>query len=186
MMPARSAGIILYRLASGDLEVLLVHPGGPLWRNRHQGAWQMPKGHVEPGECDEAAARREVEEELGIAIGEALASLGEIRQAGGKAVMAYAVERDFDPSSLVSNTVEIAWPPRSGRRLLVPEIDEARWFALDEARQCILASQAPLIERLVSVLSGPKVLERPEAPAPVDARARCRGGARGNGSSWDI
>ncbi|MEN3339402.1 MAG: hypothetical protein V7647_3078 [Acidobacteriota bacterium] len=159
MMPARSAGIILYRVTSRTLEMLLVHPGGPLWRNRRQGAWQIPKGHVEPGESDQAAARREVAEELGVAIADPLAPLGEIRQAGGKMVIAFAVERDLDPSFLASNTVEIEWPPRSGRKLLVPEIDEARWFALDEARRCILPSQAPLIDRLVSLrsLSGEEI-----------------------------
>lgn len=154
-MPARSAGILLHRVVSGSLEVLLVRPGGPFWRNKDIGAWQMPKGLVELGENDEAAARREVAETLGVEIDGVLAPLGEVLQSGGKIVVAYAAERDIDPASVVSNTIEIDWPPRSGRKLTVPEIDEARWFGLDDARQRILPSQAPLIERLVAALAHP-------------------------------
>lgn len=152
-MPARSAGILFYRRAGSMFDVLLVHPGGPFWRNKDVGAWQMPKGMVEPGENDETAARREVAEELGIVVSEPLSPLGEIRQAGGKTVMAYAVERDVDPSVIVSNTVEIAWPPRSDRMLTVPEIDEARWFSLDDARHYMLISQSPLLDRLAAIWS---------------------------------
>jgi predicted NUDIX family NTP pyrophosphohydrolase len=156
-MPARSAGILLYRRAGSTFEVLLVHSGGPFWRNKDVGAWQIPKGLVEPGEDDETAARREVAEELGIVVSEPLSPLGEIRQAGGKTVIAYAVERDVDPSGIVSNTVEIAWPPRSGRKLTVPEIDEARWFSFDDARRYMLISQSPLLYRLAAIWSpGPR------------------------------
>jgi predicted NUDIX family NTP pyrophosphohydrolase len=153
MMVARSAGILLYRTARRPLEVLLVHPGGPLWRNKHRGAWQMPKGKVEAGEDEEATARREVAEELGVAVEGSLLPLGEIRQAGGKIVIAFAAEHDFDPASLVSNRIEIDWPPRSGRKLMIPEVDEARWFGLEEARVHMLASQAPLLGRLAAMLS---------------------------------
>jgi predicted NUDIX family NTP pyrophosphohydrolase len=144
---ARSAGVLLYRRAAGAFEVLLVHPGGPFWRNKNVGAWQIPKGLVDPGEDNEAAARREVAEELGIEVVEPLKALGEIRQAGGKTVVAYAVERDLDTTTIVSNTVEIEWPPRSGRKMTVPEIDEARWFSVHEARRHMLASQVPLLDR---------------------------------------
>ena len=124
-MPARSAGILIYRQPAEGTEVLLVHPGGPFWRNKDVGAWQIPKGLVEPGEDDEAAARREAGEELGIQLDGPLTPLGEIRQAGGKTVVAYAAERDVDPAGIVSNTVEIDWlraapasssSPRSTRR----------------------------------------------------------------------
>lgn len=148
-MPARSAGILMHRQSEAGREVLLVHPGGPFWRNKDVGAWQIPKGLADPGEDDEAAARREVQEELGVSIIGPLAPLGEIRQAGGKTVVAFAMERDVDVATVVSNTVEIDWPPRSGRKLVIPEIDEARWFDLNGARHRILPSQEPLLDRLV-------------------------------------
>jgi predicted NUDIX family NTP pyrophosphohydrolase len=148
-MMARSAGILFYRTTGSLPEILLVHPGGPFWQTRDLGAWQIPKGMIQPGEDDEVAARREVAEELGCRIDEDLIALGEIRQAGGKLVVAFAAERDFDPKSLVSNMVEISWPPRSGRKLAVPEVDEARWFNLDAARNHMLPSQVPLLDRLV-------------------------------------
>jgi predicted NUDIX family NTP pyrophosphohydrolase len=154
-MPARSAGILIHRQSDAGLEVLLVHPGGPFWRNKDVGAWQIPKGLVDPGEDEETAARREVAEELGIEVDGPLMALGEIRQAGGKAVVAFAVERDVDPAAVVSNTVEIDWPPRSGRKLIISEIDEARWFGLEEARRHMLASQEPLLDRLELALNRP-------------------------------
>jgi predicted NUDIX family NTP pyrophosphohydrolase len=154
MMTVRSAGILLYRTIGRGLEILLVHPGGPFWRNKDLGAWQVPKGLIEPGEDEEQAARREVTEELGIVIEAPLVPLGEVRQAGGKTVVAFAAERDFDPALMVSNTIEIDWPPRSGRKLTVPEIDEARWFDSDAARRYMLPSQAPFIDRLIEKLGG--------------------------------
>jgi len=147
-MPVRSAGILLYRAGADGLEVLLVHPGGPYWRNKDAGAWQIPKGLIEPGEDDEAAATREVAEELGTPIDATLTSLGEVRQARGKAVVAFAARMDLDPGAVVSNTVEIDWPPRSGRKLTIPEVDEARWFTLEKARSTMLPSQIPLLDRL--------------------------------------
>ena len=151
-MPARSAGILLHRVPEAGLEVLLVHPGGPFWRNKDLGAWQIPKGLVEAGEDDETAARREVAEELGVEVDGRLVPLGEIHQTGGKTVVAYAAARDLDPATVVSNTLEIDWPPRSGRKMTIPEIDEARWFDVDDARRHILPSQASLLDRLVAAL----------------------------------
>jgi len=153
-MPARSAGILIHRPDGSGIEVLLVHPGGPFWRNKDVGAWQLPKGLVGAGEEDDAAARREVAEELGVVVAGPLTDLGEVRQAGGKVVRAFAVELDVDIASIVSNTVEIDWPPRSGRKLTIPEIDEARWFAPEDAHRHILPSQAPFITRLEAALAG--------------------------------
>ncbi|WP_296613033.1 NUDIX domain-containing protein [Sphingomonas sp.] len=146
-----SAGVLLFR-RHRLLEILLVHPGGPFWRHRDQGAWQIPKGLVEPAETPEAAARREVAEELGIDVVGPLIALGSVRQAGGKIVHAFAVERDFDPAGLTSNMVEIEWPPASGQRTRFPEIDAARWFAVVEAERAMLASQLPFIERLLAAV----------------------------------
>jgi predicted NUDIX family NTP pyrophosphohydrolase len=143
-----SAGILLFRRQTGRLEVLLAHPGGPLWRRRDLGAWTIPKGERLPGEDAEVAARREFFEEIGAAAQGALLPLGEIRQAGGKRVEAFALEGDLDADAIRSNTFEMEWPPRSGRRAAFPEIDRAAWFALPQARAKILASQAPLLDRL--------------------------------------
>ena len=151
-MPARSAGIVLFR-TTPELEVLLVHPGGSFWRRRDEGAWQIPKGGVDPGEPDDAAARREAEEELGVALPGPLLELGEIRQAGGKVVAAFALEHDLDQAKVASNTFRLEWPPRSGRFQDVPEVDEARWMAIDEARRMILPSQAPLPNLLIEALA---------------------------------
>ena len=144
--------MLLHRAGPQGREVLLVHPGGPFWRKRQAGAWQIPKGVIEDGEAEEAAARREAAEELGIAIDVPLARLAEIRQAGGKTVIAFAAELDIDVAAVASNTVEIEWPPRSGRRIAVPEIDEARWFAIPDAAGWILPSQAPLLDALAARL----------------------------------
>lgn len=162
-MPARSAGILLYRLVADGLEVLLAHPGGPFWRNKDVGAWQIPKGLVHPGEDEQAAARRETAEELGIVIDGHLAPLGEVRQSGGKTVVAFAAERDVDPSAIISNMITIAWPPRTGRELAIPEVDEARWFPIDRARWYILPSQRLLLDRLAASLtqSDPSDVKRP-------------------------
>ena len=150
-MTARSTGVILYRMRAG-LEVLLVHPGGPYWRGRDRGAWQIPKGEIGPDEPPETAARREVEEELGVAIAGELRSLGEIRQAGGKWVLAYAAEQDLDPAEVVSNTFALEWPPRSGKIGEFPEVDAARWMDMAEARAMMLPSQLLLLDRLIDLL----------------------------------
>jgi len=149
----RSAGILLYRLNGGEPEVLLVHPGGPFWANKDEGAWSIPKGEYEDGEDPEACARREFAEETGaeLAPGE-LADLGSIRQRSGKQVTAWAVEADIDVTRIVSNTFEIEWPPRSGRRQSFPELDRAGWFDLDEAKRKMTAGQDALLDRLVELL----------------------------------
>ena len=152
-MQQHSAGVLLYHRSSDGLAVLLVHPGGPYWRRKHKGAWQIPKGLVEPGEQIEAAARREVEEELGVRLIGELQPLGEIRQAGGKRVSAFALEQAVDVEAIVSNRFELEWPPRSGRTQSFPEIDAARWMTVEEAKQTILPSQLPLLEALETLLA---------------------------------
>jgi len=149
----RSAGILLHRGQGDGLEVLLVHPGGPIWANRDVGAWSIPKGEYLDEEDALAAARREFEEELGSAPpdGEA-ADLGEIRQKSGKWVHAWALEGDLDHAAVHSNTFEFEWPPRSGKLIEIPEVDRAEWFGLDAAREKINPGQVPLLDRLAQLL----------------------------------
>jgi predicted NUDIX family NTP pyrophosphohydrolase len=147
-MATISAGILTYRHGVGGLAVLLVHPGGPYWRNRDLGAWSIPKGELNQGEDAEAAARREFKEELGIEVAGPLHSLGDIRQRSGKIVRAFAMERNLDVRAVLSNTIAIEWPPRSGHTIHIPEIDRAAWLDLPLARKKILASQEPLLDRL--------------------------------------
>ena len=142
-MATESAGILLYRCEDGQLRVLLVHPGGPFWRRKDLGAWSIPKGERVSGEDAEVTARREFAEEL-----------GSIRQRGGKQVEAFALEGAFDPERLSSNTFEIEWPPRSGRRESFPEVDRAAWFSMADARVKILDGQRPLLDRLEALLAG--------------------------------
>ena len=152
-MTPRSAGVLLFRRTGGGaLEVLLVHPGGPFWRTKDRGAWQIPKGAIEPGEDPAMAARREVREELGVALEGPLLALGEIKQAGGKRVEAFAIEREMDAAAIVSNLFELEWPPRSGKLQSFPEVDRAMWFTLQRAREMMLPSQLELLDRLVSLL----------------------------------
>lgn len=148
----RSAGILLFRRLGG-LEVLLAHMGGPFWARRDDGAWSIPKGELEPGEEAEPAARREFTEELGLPVppGELMA-LGEVRQAGGKIVSAWALEADLDPDTIVPGTFELAWPPRSGRLQTFPEVDRVGWFAADAARSKIVKAQAAFLDRLLAAL----------------------------------
>jgi predicted NUDIX family NTP pyrophosphohydrolase len=154
MAPNRrqSAGILLYRLAAGELEVLLVHPGGPFWARRDDGVWSIPKGEYEPGEEPMVAARREFAEELGREppAGELL-DLGEIRQRSGKRVRAWALEGDLDADAIVSNDFMIEWPPRSGRMREFPEVDRAAWFDVRRAREKLNPGQVPLLDRLTEV-----------------------------------
>jgi predicted NUDIX family NTP pyrophosphohydrolase len=144
----KSAGILLHRRRNGALEVLLAHPGGPFWARRDDGAWTIPKGLVDAGESDEAAARREFREELGADPVGTLVPLGSIRQRGGKHVEAFALEGDFDVAALRSNTFETEWPPRSGRRHAFPEVDRVAWMDLATARVKMLDAQRPLLDRL--------------------------------------
>jgi predicted NUDIX family NTP pyrophosphohydrolase len=148
----RSAGILLYRRRSAKLEVLLVHPGGPFWHQRDDGAWTIPKGLIEPDENPEAAARREFEEEVGMEAHGPLLPLGSVRQRAGKHVDAFALEGDFDPAHLNSNTFEVEWPPRSGRMQTYPEVDRAEWMDLARARTKILDAQRPFLDRLEALL----------------------------------
>lgn len=143
-----SAGILMWRQGASGREVLLGHFGGPFWAKRDAGAWAIPKGLVEPGESPEQAARREFAEELGTRPEGALVPLGRIRQKGGKQVEAFALEGELDAGAIVSNMIEIEWPPKSGRVQPWPEIDRARWFGLAEARAMILPSQLPLLDAL--------------------------------------
>lgn len=153
-MPKTSAGLLLVRETSGTLEVLLVHPGGPFWSRKDEGAWSIPKGELEEGEDPLAVARREFEEETGApAPGEAV-PLGSLRQSGGKVVHAWAVRGDFDPQLLRSNTFLLEWPPKSGRMQEFPEVDRAGWFPLDVAKRKILRGQAGFLDRLQGRLRG--------------------------------
>jgi predicted NUDIX family NTP pyrophosphohydrolase len=143
-----SAGVLVHRQISGAVEVLLVHPGGPFWRSKDVGAWSIPKGEHDENEDPEAAARREFSEETGWVLAGDLVSLGAVRQSGGKTVTAFAVEGDFDVSTLRSNTFELEWPPRSGRKQAFAEVDRAAWYGLAEASRKIIVGQRPFLERL--------------------------------------
>ena len=147
-MATISAGILMYHHGEAGLVVLLVHPGGPFWRNRDLGAWSIPKGELDGGEDRETAARREFAEEIGIAATGPLRPLGQVRQRGGKLVLAYALEGTLDVGTVRSNQIPIEWPPRSGRMISVPEIDRAEWFTIPLARERILAGQRPFLDRL--------------------------------------
>jgi len=150
--PPLSAGILLYRRRSDELEVLLVKPGGPFWRNKDVGAWMIPKGMVEPGETPVEAAVREFEEEVGIRLADAPLPLCRVRQAGGKPVEAFAAEGDLDAEAITSIHFEIEWPPKSGERRSFPEVEQARWMTLPEARRLMLASQRSLLDALEAKL----------------------------------
>jgi predicted NUDIX family NTP pyrophosphohydrolase len=151
-MPVRSAGILLYRRDADCVRVLLVHPGGPFWRGKDEGAWMIPKGLIEPGENPLATALREFEEELGARPNGEPVRLCEVRQSGGKWVEAFALEGDFDPTTLESNEFTIEYPPKSGSFRAFPEVDEARWFTVEEAKARILKSQAPIVDALEALV----------------------------------
>ena len=143
---------MLYRRAPG-LQVLLGHMGGPYWARKDDGAWSIPKGEYGADEDGFVAARREFEEELGSAPpDDGYIDLGEVRQSNGKRVTAWAVEGDLDADAVVSNTFELEWPPRSGRRQSFPEVDRAAWFALDAARPKLVQGQAEFLDRLAATL----------------------------------
>jgi predicted NUDIX family NTP pyrophosphohydrolase len=149
-MAKRSAGILLFRRCNGELEVFLAHPGGPFWAKKDLGAWTIPKGEIAEGEDPLAAAKREFEEEIGVAIDGEFIELQPIRQRSGKQVQAWAVEGDCDPASLRSNPFSMEWPPKSGKQAEFPEVDRAAWFTIPEARKKLLASQLPLLDELVT------------------------------------
>lgn len=148
-----SAGLLLYRTTTGQLEVLLVHPGGPFWKNKDLGAWSIPKGEYSEPEDALTAARREFKEETGIDIDGNFLVLTPVKQKSGKVVHAFAIAADTDTSKIVSNTFPLEWPPKSGKTIDVPEIDKAEWFTLTEAKQKINAAQFQLLEELASILA---------------------------------
>lgn len=149
MRGARSAGLLLFRHTDQGVEVLLGHMGGPFFARRDSGAWTVPKGEYDPGEPAWEAARREFREELGLAPPDGRAvALGEVRQAGGKTVTAWAVEADLDPAAVVPGTFTMEWPPRSGRTAEFPELDRVAWFSLDRAREVIVSAQSAFLDRL--------------------------------------
>jgi predicted NUDIX family NTP pyrophosphohydrolase len=155
-VPTRSAGLLLYRRAGADLEVLIAHMGGPFWARKDAGAWSIPKGELDEGEDPLAGARREYAEELGHPPPDGpMLELGEIRQRAGKRVIAFAVEGDFDPDTLDPGTFELQWPPRSGRMQAFPEIDRVAWFDLATAKAKIVKAQAELLDRLAASRATP-------------------------------
>ena len=150
-----SAGVLLFRRAGGRLELLVVHPGGPMWARRDDGAWSIPKGEITPGEDPLAAARREFAEELGSPApgGEPMA-LGEVRLKSGKRVLGWALEGDLDADAISSNTFTMQWPPRSGETREFPEVDRAAWLEPEVARVKLNPAQAGFVDRLVDMLDG--------------------------------
>lgn len=153
-MAKLSAGILLYRRRTRAYELFLVHPGGPFWAKKDDGAWSIPKGESDPGEDLLAAAKREFHEETGFAIDGAFVELGSFKQPGGKTVVAWALDGDCDAAAIRSNLCNIEWPPRSGRRMEIPEVDRAAWFGPQAAERKILPGQKPIIEALLQRLTG--------------------------------
>lgn len=151
-MSKQSAGILLYRKRAGTLEVLLVHPGGPFWAKKDNGAWSIPKGEFNAGEDPESVARREFLEETGVPLEGGGVALKPVRQSGGKMVYAWAMQGNVDAAAIKSNTFTLEWPPRSGKTQEFPEVDRAAWFPLPLARKKILKSQLPLLEQLEKIL----------------------------------
>ena len=147
-MAKKSAGILLYRIQNKDPEVFLVHPGGPFWAKKNDGAWSIPKGEFEDNEDPLDAAKREFEEETGLKISGKFIQLEPIKQKSGKIVFAWAVEGNIDPAIIKSNSFEIEWPPASGKMRSFPEIDKAEWFNLIESKKKINSGQSALINEL--------------------------------------
>jgi predicted NUDIX family NTP pyrophosphohydrolase len=148
-MAKQSAGILLYRIVDGQLQVFLVHPGGPFFKNKDDGSWSIPKGEFADDENSLDAAKREFLEETGQSINGNFIELTAIRQKGGKTVHAWAVEGDIDHKTIASNTFEIEWPPRSGKKQMFPEIDRAGWFDVETAKMKINSAQAAFIDHLL-------------------------------------
>jgi predicted NUDIX family NTP pyrophosphohydrolase len=143
---------MMYRKALNTIEIFLVHPGGPYWSKRNEGFWTIPKGEYETDEEPLAAAIREFQEETGFKVSEPFVELGWIKQKTGKIVLAWGFEGNCEPTSLVSNTCEIEWPPRSGKKMLIPEVDRGEWFSLDRVREFLRMEQFPLLDRLMKRL----------------------------------
>jgi len=177
----RSAGILAYRWRD-EPELFLVHPGGPFWKNKDDGSWSIPKGEIDPDENPLRAALREFQEETGQAIDGDFVPLDPVKIASGKVIEAWAVEQDLDASAIASNTFEIEWPPRSGKRQAFPEVDRAAWFTGPIALQKITPGQVPLLLQLLDRLGAPT----PPASPPAESkrpRARPGTGARRTAAS---
>jgi len=154
-MPKHSAGLLMYRRRQGKLEVLLVHPGGPFWAGKDEGAWSIPKGEYPPDEDPLAAAYREFKEETNCTAGEEVIPLGSLKQPSGKIIRAWALAGDCDAAAIRSNTFSLEWPPRSGVRQEFPEVDRAAWFPLEVAREKINKDQVEFLEEFKRILAGP-------------------------------
>lgn len=152
-MAKQAAGILLYRRGPAGLQVLLAHPGGPLWARKDDGAWTLPKGQFTDEEAPLDAAKREFEEEMGSKPSGDFQPLGTVKQPSGKVIYAWAAASDFDVTTVASNLFSLEWPPKSGRMEEFPEIDRADWFSIDEARVKILKGQAPFLDRLLALLN---------------------------------
>ena len=147
-MPKKSAGIILYHFQNKQLEIFLVHPGGPFWAKKDAGSWSIPKGEFVDSEEGLAAAKRELEEETGVKAEGDFIGLTPVKQKSGKIIYAWAHEKYIDPEKLISNTIIIEWPPRSGKQLEIPEVDRGAWFSLEAALTKVVQGQAPIINEL--------------------------------------
>jgi predicted NUDIX family NTP pyrophosphohydrolase len=156
-MPKQSAGLLLFRVVAGNLEVLLVHPGGPFWARKDDGSWSIPKGELSEGEDPFEAAIREFKEELGSSVTRKAIPLKPLRQPSGKIIYAWGVNGDFDTTTLKSNTFSMEWPPKSGQQREFPEVDRAAWFEIEEAKRKIHQGQVPLIEELERMVSEKRV-----------------------------
>ena len=163
-MPKQSAGLLVYRLRPELLEVFLVHPGGPYWSRKDDGAWSIPKGEIGLDEQPISAARREFQEETGFPIDGPFVALGSIRQSGGKTVQAFGVRGELDPAKVVSNVFSMEWPPRSGKQVEFPEIDRAAWFSIERAKLKMNPAQCEFLERLEKLTSGQKGAGNRSAP----------------------
>jgi predicted NUDIX family NTP pyrophosphohydrolase len=170
-MKKRSAGILAWRRRPDGPEVFLVHPGGPFWKNKDDGAWSIPKGEIDPDEEPLGAAQREFQEETGQKVGGTFTPLTPVKIASGKVIEAWAIEHDLDASAIASNTFEIEWPPHSGKRQAFPEVDRAAWFPGPLAVQKITPGQVPLLVQLLEKLGA-------TPPAPTRPSARSGTGAR--------
>jgi predicted NUDIX family NTP pyrophosphohydrolase len=148
-----SAGILLFRRKNGFVEVFLVHPGGPFWAKKDLGAWSIPKGEYLEDEDPFAAAKRELEEETGLAADGEFLPLGELKQSSSKRIKAWALEYDFDAAAIKSNSFMLEWPPRSGKMQQFPEVDRGEWFSVPDARLKLLPGQGPFLTRLVEALA---------------------------------
>ena len=171
-MKKRSAGILAWRHGADGPEFFLVHPGGPFWKNKDDGAWSIPKGEIDPDEEPLSAAQREFQEETGQKIGGTFTPLQPVTIASGKVIEAWATEHDLDASAIVSNTFEMEWPPRSGRKQAFPEVDRAAWFPGPLALQKITPGQVPLLMQLLEELGA----STPPAPPPTPTRRPARSG----------